>query len=154
MGIFRKQIIIAYCHFKDWNILNGFPKRYFVYNSCYLMIYGKCMKHGNLHYIYIWGNAWSLSMERDKHLWFNPLIMDFMNSLDYLEILKMFYLTVFYLGNLIENLIDKEWFWTTLSSWWLLCLFDNVFVTNLSLWTYYMNLEILKACFKTLRWLR
>jgi hypothetical protein len=37
--------------------------------------------------------------------------MDFMNSLDYLEILKMFYLSVFYLGNLIKNLIDKEWFW-------------------------------------------
>ena len=37
--------------------------------------------------------------------------MDFMNSLDYLEILKMFSLSVFYLGNLIENLIDKEWFW-------------------------------------------
>ena len=111
MGIFRKQIIIAYWHFKDWTILHGFPKRYYRYNSRYLLIYGKCMKHGNLHYIYIWGNAWFLSMEKDNHLWFNPLIMDFMNSLDYLEILKMFYLSVFYLRNFIENLIDKEWFW-------------------------------------------
>jgi hypothetical protein len=47
--------------------------------------------------------------------------MDFMNSLDYVEILKMFYLSIFYLGNLIENLIDKEWFWKLCD--------DSVFVT-------------------------
>ena len=38
---------------------------------------------------------------KDKHLLFKPLIMDLMNLLDYLEILKMFYLGIFYLRNLI-----------------------------------------------------
>ena len=33
-----------------------------------------------------------------------------MHLFDYLEPLKMIYLGVFYLGNLIETLINKKWF--------------------------------------------
>ena len=39
------------------------------------------------------------------------LRMDFMDLLYYLKDLKMFYLDLWYLGKLIQNLLDKKWVW-------------------------------------------
>ena len=46
----------------------------------------------------IWGNAWFVSMEKTSIL-IKFLRMNFMNLLHYLQILKMLYLSLYYLGN-------------------------------------------------------
>ena len=57
----------------------------------------------------IWGNAWIVSMEKYKHCWFNPLMMDFRKLLHCLQFLKMLYLDLIW--EVIQNLFDKKWFW-------------------------------------------
>ena len=50
-----------------------------------------------------------LALEKDKHLWI-PLIMDFMDLWYYLEILKMFCLKLYYLGNWYKIFLTRNGF--------------------------------------------
>ena len=58
--------------------------------------------YGEMHDLLAWKRLASL---------IKLLRMDFMDLLHYLQILKMFYLSLYYFGKFMQNIYDKKWFW-------------------------------------------
>ena len=99
-----------------------FPKKSCVVTLLYMIIYEKHITFS----ICIWGNAWIFGIEKEKYLWIH-LIVDFMDLWYCLEILKIFCLKLYYLGN-----------------WWKYFWQEMVLKTLKRLWEYceYLVIEI------------
>ena len=82
-----------------------FPKKSCVVTLLYMIIYEKHIMFS----ICIWGNAWIFGIEKEKYLWIH-LIVDFMDLWYYLEILKMFCLKLYYLGNWYKIFLTRNGF--------------------------------------------
>ena len=82
-----------------------FPKKSCVVTLLYMIIYEKRIMFN----ICTWGNAWIFGIEKEKYLWIY-LIVDFIDLWYYLEILKMYCLKLYYLGNWRKIFLTRNGF--------------------------------------------